>query len=526
MSRFCEYGKQSVGIRILFSVNIGLLLFFPIVLKWFYQTGTPFDKYFLWFNYVYYDFLRTHLDSIAIILLSSFFSAFVFFCLRINTKFSAWIVDSILFLSLVLILNILRVDFFNILSRKTVFEHSTLFSLGSVVLIIFGIRFRKNIIAFSRLSVLLVTPVTLLMVFNLIWAGVLLAPEQSGWVSYSSLLERTKDTERPKKRVVWMIFDELDYRFLFEYPRSDVELSNFQKLKNEAFMATNATPPANMTFLSMPALTTGLNIKGSTEVPRGDFILTLDGSKKISWKRSSNIFSKANKLGARVAIYGDKQSPPYCKLFHKQADACWEQAQPWLENNSAIKRIPIIWRELLKAIPGARNYFEEKERLYHPNIWANSNIEFTKGIQKALSNAGLDFTFIHVTVPHTPIFYNRIENDYRKDSNSLEANYFDNLELADKMFGKFRAAMEKSALWNKTNVIISADHSCRNNYCSILKDLNLKQDPRVPFIVKLSNQKTSAFYSQPINTIQTERLIIELLKRDVKAHEIPTILAK
>ena len=524
ISRFHNYNELSITTKVLFSLNLGLLLFFPFVLRWFYATGTPFDALFLWFNINYYDFSRTHLDSIAIFTLSGLASAILFLCLQKNTKWTGLLVDSACFLSFLLIFNVIRLDIAQILSRKMLHEHWILFSIGALAFLIFAIKYRVSILALSRLTILLLTPITILMSVNLIWAGMLLAPAESGILSYSAPLAPIKQENKPKQRVVWLIFDELDYRFLFDYPLPDVERKNFQRLRNETFLATNAFPPANLTYLSMPILTTGLDVKKTEDVPNGDFKLTLSDEKIVRWKKSPNIFLNANNSGARVAIFGDLRTPPYCKLFHQQAEICWEQSRPWISKNSVARRIPVVLNGFLKTFPGLQQYLEKNERTYHTEFQANRNIEFTKGIRNALSNPDLDFIFAHISVPHTPIIYDRIKNDYLDGKNNRPVNYLDNLELADKMFGEFRSELEKSGLWDKTNIIISADHSCRDQYCSVLKELKLKQDKRVPFIVKLSGQKNSVVHTRRLHTIQTRKLVIEILKRNISVAEIPSIL--
>jgi arylsulfatase A-like enzyme len=80
--------------------------------------------------------------------------------------------------------------------------------------------------------------------------------------------------------------------------------------------------------------------------------------------------------------------------------------------------------------------------------------------------------------------------------------------LADKELGQLRRAMETSGQWDKTWLIISADHSLG----STLID---RHDTRVPFIVKPPGANEAIIYSPKINTIVTHDLILAILRGEI-----------
>jgi phosphoglycerol transferase MdoB-like AlkP superfamily enzyme len=90
------------------------------------------------------------------------------------------------------------------------------------------------------------------------------------------------------------------------------------------------------------------------------------------------------------------------------------------------------------------------------------------------------------------------------------AGYFNNLALADSELGALRRDMEKSGQWDKTWVILSADHSWR-----ISKIYDGVRDYRVPFLVKPPQASQSLTYSNPINTVLTHDLILAILRNQV-----------
>jgi arylsulfatase A-like enzyme len=80
--------------------------------------------------------------------------------------------------------------------------------------------------------------------------------------------------------------------------------------------------------------------------------------------------------------------------------------------------------------------------------------------------------------------------------------------LADKELGQMRRAMETSGQWDKTWLIVSADHSLG----SALID---RLDTRVPFIVKPPGANEPLTYSPKFNTIVTHDLILAILRGEI-----------
>ena len=58
-------------------------------------------------------------------------------------------------------------------------------------------------------------------------------------------------------RVLWIIFDEMDYRVTFEKTAAGFQFPNFDRLRQESVSATSATAPADLTIMSMPSLILG-----------------------------------------------------------------------------------------------------------------------------------------------------------------------------------------------------------------------------------------------------------------------------
>ena len=88
--------------------------------------------------------------------------------------------------------------------------------------------------------------------------------------------------------------------------------------------------------------------------------------------------------------------------------------------------------------------------------------------------------------------------------------YFDNLVLADRELGKLRRAMEASGQWDKTWIILSADHSWRES-----KLYDGVRDYRVPYLVKPPGATAGTNYANAFNTVLTHDLILAMLRREI-----------
>ena len=69
-------------------------------------------------------------------------------------------------------------------------------------------------------------------------------------------------------RVLWLIFDELSEEVAFASRPKNFSLPNFDRLRAESLLATNAFPPAAHTTQSIPALLTGRLIEYQARRPR------------------------------------------------------------------------------------------------------------------------------------------------------------------------------------------------------------------------------------------------------------------
>lgn len=386
-------------------------------------------------------------------------------------------------------------------------------SLGSVVkigmalgaaAIAYGIyRFRARLVPGVRGGVAILAPFAALTILRASWAGVSREEEPRMEPKPFAQAISTSTTTEPRF-VVWMIFDELDYRLAFEDRPQDVELPEFDRLRAQAVFATNALPPSNATLKSIPSLITGRVVDEADVEGPDDLLLSYHGSKDaVPWSRQDNVFRRARAIGADTALVGWYH--PYCRILAADLSRCaftsvYQTAIGRLDTHSFIDSV-IAEAAAILPTNGRRLHIESYEQIVGDASYAVN-----------VQHEGL--LYLHLPVPHPPSIYDPAKNETTVMSWSNVTGYLGNLELADRALGEIRGAMEKAGTWDRATVIASADHPWRQSHAH-----DGKKDARVPFLVKLPGQKTTVEHAEKIETVITSKLVLELLQGRIEGPE-------
>ena len=372
-----------------------------------------------------------------------------------------------------------------------------LFIFSTIFLFFIAIKNRRQIFRNVPSVLLLLFPFALITI------------SQAAWVVIDNT-QNSAVTEQPaelpgsgsNKRVLWIIFDDMDQRVTFEERPETVELRELDRFREEAIYATEAYPPHHSTHISIPSLTTGrlaTEIKSSTLYDIKLFFM--DTEEPVSWSTQSNVFQKAKQMGFRTAAGG--WVLPYHKVFYEHL---------YVNIESIRWKTPIIER-MYYQVTGVMPFIDfgmKRSAVDHQNI-----LEETRDI---VINSDVHLVFVHFMPPHKPLIYNRDRDDYNyRILTSLwrePEGHFDNLVLVDRTIGKLRKSMESEGLWDKTTVLISSDHWWRDSH-----KYDGITDYRVPFLLKLAGQKTPVVFDTPFNTTLSHDLILSVLEGDIHTPE-------
>ncbi|MBM3967803.1 MAG: hypothetical protein FJ308_22510, partial [Planctomycetes bacterium] len=126
-------------------------------------------------------------------------------------------------------------------------------------------------------------------------------------------LDRLPENSHPSNRVVWIVFDELDYRLSFPERPKEIRLPNFDRFASSSFRFTNAIPPAVQTLFSVPSLVDGEVYVAAFPTGPNQLMLRDTEGVLLPWGSRSNVFTDVNALGGHVAVVG--WYLPYGRVF-------------------------------------------------------------------------------------------------------------------------------------------------------------------------------------------------------------------
>jgi hypothetical protein len=293
-------------------------------------------------------------------------------------------------------------------------------------------------------------------------------------------------------RVLWIIFDEMDYELAFPKRDPQIRLPEFDRLVRQSLSAEHAIAPSNHTLTSIPALVDGKILSHVAIKDIDKLEVTYKSSQKtVLWGSRPNLFSRARALRFNTALVGDYI--PYSRLIGRDLTCCF-----WTPfRYDFVSQTDTIFEHMKAQLYGlAINPIL-------PYMVQKMNYQDTlSATLKMIADPKYGLILAHLPVPHSPYIYDRSPwEDYYSS-----IGYNGNLILTDLTLGKIRRNLEQHGLWEQTTLVVTADHWLRESW---------KTDYRVPFIVKLAHQTDPVAYPRQFNTILTHDLILALLRQKI-----------
>ena len=269
-------------------------------------------------------------------------------------------------------------------------------------------------------------------------------------------------TSRPQQpRLVWILFDELSYRLVFDQRPAGQEFPNLEKLHHQSFSFDNVEPVGFYTDHVIPSVLSGKEIDEVRSTATGQ--LEYLGPHRQRWEAfnpEATLFGLAQRDGWNPGVAGWWN--PYCRIFTSMLSEC-----SWRTGGWNFSRLDLYGASSDK--PTAANALVVPEYLVARALGtARSDIEqgcerhigeYRSLMERAaalIQDRQIHFVFLHLPVPHPPGIYDRHTHRLRAGG-----NYLDNLTLADDTLGKLMQEIETSGDGDRTTVIVSSDHSWR-----------------------------------------------------------------
>jgi hypothetical protein len=312
-------------------------------------------------------------------------------------------------------------------------------------------------------------------------------------------------------RLVWIIFDEWDYRLTFDGRAPDLELPELDRFARTAVFADRAYPPAGRTLLSVPALLAGKLASAAFEDGQGKLMVHFDGEPAPSvWSGNHLPFREVAAQGGRSAVAG--WYFPYCDVVDRSV------ASTSVEPNGP-GGFPAKGEGFLAILVNQWRSLVETQRL-SPFGQSLTTIHHRESVELVLARAraaAMDpqyqFVFLHLPIPHPPYFYDRRSGAFSLIG-SAESRYLDSLALADLTLGTIRAGMERAGVWDGSTILLSSDHWDR-----LAAAVDGRLDHRIPFMLKLPGQTRGLAFHEPFNTVLSRGLLFAIQRGEVREPE-------
>ena len=319
--------------------------------------------------------------------------------------------------------------------------------------------------------------------------------------------------------LVWIVFDELSYDQVFEHRARDLNLPNFDALRNVSTTYTDVEPAGYHTAEIIPSLLSGQPVEAIRYSFANKLRVHATGQHGFTpLDGAGTVFGAAQRQGWRTAAVGWYN--PYCTLYGDALEQCywtnWDKIDgPMAQHDSFLQN---TWAPLAQLVHEVRSPAAADRDLC--NFDVRTRLETHKDLEhhmlEVLHTDQADFVFLHLAVPHSPNIWSRIRDNY---TSTCDSSYLDNLALADRELGKVMTLLQASPRWKDTTLVVEGDHSWRIaawNWLPAWTDEDDAAsrgvfDSRPALLVHAAGQVTAKTESQPWPLIQVHGVVEKVL---------------
>jgi hypothetical protein len=396
-------------------------------------------------------------------------------------------------------LNFLRINLFQFSGvRVLALASKPLAVAAGLTVIVAFLRWHRPCARLARATLAIFLPLVLFTVVHIGWAWIHLADRALPPAPANPPLLREAAPDQP--RVVWIIFDELDRRLVFDQRPPGLRLPEFDRLKAEALDATNSYSPAGVTMKALPALITGRVVTSSVPCSASDTLLGWqDGRPPEPWSGVSNVFTRARALGLNSGIAGWYH--PYSRVLGASVNH--------------VEWVPSSMFEMARGNGLGETMYNQAATMLpflHTRCLAIQRRRFLLPRARDMAaNPDLHLAFLHLPVPHKPGVFDAALDSFTPFAFSTAGGYVDNLALCDRILGEVRGALSAAGLADRTWILVSSDHWWRES-----ANYDGQVDTRVPFVLKAPRDRQAVTFPLPFNTVISSELVLAILRRDVR----------
>jgi Sulfatase len=263
-----------------------------------------------------------------------------------------------------------------------------------------------------------------------------------------------------KPRLVWILFDELAYKYTFETRDPSLQMPNFDRLRAESTLYTDVTPVAYRTTRAVPSFMLGRAVTDVEYTSSNHYLIkTADSSGWQLFDADASLIGQAKQSGVTTSIVG--WYIPYCPLFAQVATECYwnnDDAQdrgPTLLSASYLENVWIPLRTMVELYLWPSRALADESHLNSVGHIASVQ-DVSRHALDVLSTSQADVIYLHIPAPHPYAFWDR-----RTAQFAFGGSYLDSLDYSDRLLGQMLGILEKQPRWSSTMLIVQGDHSWR-----------------------------------------------------------------
>ncbi|MGA2252337.1 sulfatase-like hydrolase/transferase [Terracidiphilus sp.] len=323
-----------------------------------------------------------------------------------------------------------------------------------------------------------------------------------------------------KPRLVWIIFDELAYKPVFEMRDPSLSLPNFDRLRNESTLFTDMTPIAYRTTRVIPSLQLGRAVTDVEYTADNRYLVQTENNPQWhAFDANASLFGMAEQHGLTTSIVGWYIA--YCPVFAGTATDCY-----W-SNNDAQDRGPTMLSASLAENAWIPLRIMAEQAVWPGRAWADQAEWNAEGhiasvqdlSQRALdtiSTSQADVIYLHLPTPHPPAFWDR-----RSKKFAVGGSYLDSLDYSDRLLGKILDLLEAQPRWAATTLIVQGDHSWRTQMWRPLpgwsaEDERISQggqwDSRPVLLIHSAGQKSAATITKTTSVMHVHDAVANFVR--------------
>jgi hypothetical protein len=340
-----------------------------------------------------------------------------------------------------------------------------------------------------------------------------------GAYQHTAAWATTAQPPREHARLVWIVFDELSYDQVYGHRADDLSLPNFDALRSESTVFTDAQPIGDKTVKILPSLLSGQVIDAYDFTSDNRFMVhhkRVHGFSQLTG--ADTVFGDAQKDGWRTAAVGWYN--PYCTIYAGTIDDCYWMNLDRLDGPMA--QDASFWSNVRSPLKQTAEKIARPQRAdedictYDVLQRTKTYVDLEQHAAQVLKTDQADFVFLHLPIPHSPNIWNRTSGGYTQRCGS---SYLDSLTLADRELGSIVATLKSSPRWKDTTLIVEGDHSWRvylwnDQPAWTAEDAQASRsgfDPRPAVIIHHAGQMQGDIHAAPWSLLNVHGVVEQVL---------------